>query len=231
MELIAQKREKFGKKTNSLRKQRQLPAVMFAKGIDSVSITLDHNSFVKIFNEAGETSLVDLVIDGKNEKVLVKDVQLDPVSMSPIHVGFHKVNLKEKITAEIPVEVIGEEENELVKSGQALVLVLLNEIAVEALPTDFPSAFVIDVSKITEVGEAVTVGDLQYDREKVEVLDYDDDEQVVKLDYAVMAEVEEEVSEEEAIEGIEATEEAEKTEEDEAGAEGGDKGKDKGKEE
>jgi len=216
MELIAQKREKFGKKTNSLRKQRQLPAVMFAKGIDSVSITLDHNSFVKIFNEAGETSLVDLVID---------------VSMSPIHVGFHKVNLKEKITAEIPVEVIGEEENELVKSGQALVLVLLNEIAVEALPTDFPSAFVIDVSKITEVGEAVTVGDLQYDREKVEVLDYDDDEQVVKLDYAVMAEVEEEVSEEEAIEGIEATEEAEKTEEDEAGAEGGDKGKDKGKEE
>ena len=214
MELIAQKREKFGKKTESLRKQRQLPAVMFAKGIDSVPVTLDYISFVKVYNEAGETSLVDLVIDGKKEAVLVKDVQLDPVSMVPIHVGFHKVNLKEKITAEIPVEVIGEEENELVKSGEALVLVLLNEITVEALPMDLPSAFVVDVSKITEIGEGVTVGDLQYDRSNVEIVDNEDDEDVVKLDYAQMAEVEEEVpvSEEEAIEGIEATAEGEKEE-------------------
>jgi large subunit ribosomal protein L25 len=103
MELIAQKRKEFGKKTQGLRQDRKLPAVMFGKGMESIPLTVDYINFNKVFAEAGETGLVDVTFDGTSEKVLIKDVQYDPVTSKPIHAGFHKVNLKEKIEAEIPV--------------------------------------------------------------------------------------------------------------------------------
>ena len=209
MELVAQKRQEIGKKIKDIRKERKIPAVMFGREIDSVPLTLDLNSFIKVYQEAGETSLVELKLEDAKESVLIKDVQLDPITSLPIHVGFHKVNLKEKINAEIPVEVVGEEENELVKTGEAFVLVLLNEISVEALPTDLPSDFTVDVSGLQEIGDGITVGQLNYDRDKVEITDNEEGDYVVRLDYAQMEEEpeEEEVSEEEAIAGVEATEE------------------------
>jgi large subunit ribosomal protein L25 len=208
MELIAQKRETVGKKIKDVRSERKIPAVMFGKGLDSVPLLLDLNSFIKVYREAGETSLVDLKTGDAKESVLIKDVQLDPVSSLPIHVGFHKVNLKEKITAQIPVEVVGEEENALVKSGDAFVLALLNEITVEALPMDLPSEFVINVAGLLEIGDGVTIGQLAYDKEKVEIVDHEEDDYVIRLDHAQMEEEpEEEVSEEEAIAGVEASEE------------------------
>jgi large subunit ribosomal protein L25 len=209
MELAAEKRKEFGKKTQSLRDARCIPAVLFGKGMESVSLTIDYNSFVKIYNQAGETSLVDVAYDNKKEKALIKDVQFDPVTLRPIHASFHKVNLKEKITADIPVEIVGDEENPLVKSGEGLVLVLLSEIAVEALPSDLPSHFIVNMSGISEIGDGITISQLDYDRSKVEIVDYEEDEIVAKIDYATMAEEPEAetVSEEEAIAGVEATEE------------------------
>ncbi|OGC51016.1 hypothetical protein A3A69_01160, partial [candidate division WWE3 bacterium RIFCSPLOWO2_01_FULL_37_15] len=188
MEIAAENRTQLGKKSKKLRLDRKLPAVMFSKGVESLPLTVDFNQFVKLFNEAGETTLVDLKHGGSSEKVLIKDLQLDPVTGNPIHVSFQKVNLKEKITADIPVEIVGEEKNELLKSGEGLVLQLLNEITVEALPTDLPHKFEVDVSKITEVGEGLKISDLEYDREKVELIDHEPDELVVKIDKATMEE-------------------------------------------
>ncbi|EKD99579.1 MAG: hypothetical protein ACD_22C00230G0003 [uncultured bacterium] len=209
MELIAQKREKFGKQVKKLRTDRQIPAVMFGKGLESTPVTIELNKFIKVYDTAGENTLVDLNIDGTTEKVLIKDVQFEPVTGAPIHAGFHKVNLKEKISAEVPVEIIGADKNELVKSGAGLVLTLLNEITVEALPSDLPSKFVVDVSNITEIGDAITVSQLEYDKTKVELPGYEPDDVIVKIDNAVMAEEPEEetVSEAEALAKVEATEE------------------------
>ena len=78
---------------------------------------------------------------------------------------------------------------------------------ISALPTELLNEFVVDVSKIAEIGEGISIGDLDYDKEKVEIVDLEKDEMVVKLDYPMEEEEEEEVSEEELIEGIEATEE------------------------
>lgn len=208
MELIAQKREILGKKAKKYRAQRQIPGVMFSKGADSVPLVIDEHDFAKAFSEAGETSLVDLKVGTKTESVLIREVQVHPVTDQIIHVSFFKVDLTEKIHAEIPVEVVGEEDNALVKSGEALVLTLLNEITVEALPMDLPSAFVVDISQLMQIGDGITIGQLSYDRNKVEISGFEEDEPVVRLDVAAMQEVEEpEVSEEELIEGIEATEE------------------------
>lgn len=194
MEIIAEKREKLGKKAQSLKADRKIPAVLFGKGLISLPLSVDTLMFSKVFNTAGETSLIDLDVSGKKEKVLIKDVQWDPVSLAPIHASFYKVNLKEKITANIPVEAIGEMENPLLKTGNALVLVLLNDITVEALPADLPNKFEIDVSKMVNIDDVFRVGDLNYDRTKVEIVDNDDDEIVLKIENAQMQETKEDVA-------------------------------------
>ncbi len=233
MELIAEKRGIFGKKTKNLRKESKIPSVIFGKGMDSISLSIDRNAFIKVFKEAGETTLVDVEFNGDSQKVLINDIQFDPITDRILHVGFYKVDLTERTTVPIPVEVIGDEENELVKSGEAIVLTLLNEVEVEALPADLPHKFEVDISGLGEIGAGVTVGELNYDHDKVSIVDLEADELVVKLDYAEIQEVEEEeeVSEEELIEGMEATEETAKEGEEE-GAEGSsEKSQEKKKEE
>jgi len=213
MQLNATKRETLGKKAKKVRKEQKIPAVIFGPGIDSIPITLDHSEFLKSYRESGETALVDVVVEGTKEpyKVLVKEVQVHPVNYAVTHVGFYKVNLMERTSADIPVVVENEEDIALVKSGEALVLTQLNEITVSALPTDLPREFVLDVSGFEDIGDVFTIDDLNYDREKVEITEHAPEDVVASLDYATIEEEpEEEVAEEDLIEGLEATEEGSK---------------------
>ncbi|AHB40617.1 TPA: 50S ribosomal protein L25 [candidate division WWE3 bacterium] len=218
MELIAEKREKLGKASKSLKKSGFMPAVIFGKGLKSQAITVSQTEVEKAYNEGGETTLIDIKIGKDTEKVLFKEMQEDPLTGKIIHAGFYKPNLKEKTEAQVPVEVIGEENNEFLKNGEAIVLILTNEIAVEALPMDLPHAFEIDVSNM-QVGDVVLASQLSYDTSKVGLVDLEPGDMVIKLD-KIEEQVEEEVvvSEEEALEKIEATEET-AVEEEEGGEE------------
>jgi len=219
MEILAEKREKLGKQSKKLLVDRKMPAVVYGSGLESTSLTIDINTFSKIYRQAGETGLIDLKFGDSSEKVLVREVQLHPVTLLPTHASFFKVNLKEKTSANIPVEVIGEEISPVVKSGEGLVLLLMNEIEVEALPMNLPHSFVVDVSGLKEIGAGLKVMDLEFDREKVELVNAEEEDLVVKIDHAEMEEEpEEELTEAELIEGVEATEET--TEEGEEGEDG-----------
>jgi len=215
MEIQAQKRETLGKKSNIYRKQRQTPAVVYGNKIESTPLVVDTLDFIRVYKKAGETTLIDLKFNDGSEKVLVKEVQIHPVTMNPLHVSFHKVDLTEKIRANVPVEVTGEEECEVIKSGEGMLLVLLNEIEVEALPTDLVHSFQINVSHLNEIGDGIAISELEYNREKVEIVNKEEDEFIVKIDHAEMEEEpeEEELSEEELVAGVEATEEKEEGEE------------------
>ncbi len=210
MQLKAEKRKTLGKKTKYIRRGNNIPAVVFGKGMESINITLDYISFDKAYKQAGETDLVDLVAEDEKFKVLIKDVQLNPVTDKISHVGFYKPDLTIKTEAQVPIEVIGENENELVKGGTGIALQLVQEITVEALPEDIPHEFVIDVSTLNEFGQGITISQLEYDREKVFIPDLDPEEMLVRVDEIIIEEEPEEeeiVSEEEAIAGLEATEE------------------------
>lgn len=213
MQLEAKNRETIGKKTKYVRREGDIPAVVFGKGLESVNLSLDYNSFEKTYRQAGETDLIDIASGTDKYKVLVKDVQFNPVTNRISHVGFYKPDLTVKTEAQVPVEVIGEENNELIKSGLAIALQLLQEITVEALPEDIPHSFTIDISGLTEIGQGVSVSQLDYDKEKVSLPDIDPEEMVVRIDEITVQEEEPEaaVTEEEAIAGLEAT--AEKPEE------------------
>lgn len=221
MEIAATKRETLGKKTKNIRRERKIPAVVYGEGIESTPLTISTQEFIKVYRAAGETTLIDLKYNDSNEKVLVDEVQFHPITSVPIHASFHKVNLKEKIKANIPVKVLGEELSPIVKSGGGLVLVLLNEIEVEALPADLPQHFEVDVSGLEAIGQNILVSELKYDRDKVEILNAKADDMIVKIDYAEMQEeVEEVVTEAELIEGMEVTGEKPEVEEGAEGEEG-----------
>lgn len=218
MEITSKKRQTIGKAVKSLRTEGFIPAVVFGNEIESTAIVLNRMEFAKLFAKAGETALIDLHIEKDKHKVLINEVQYDPISGKIIHAGFYKPNLKVKTEVKVPVKVIGEETNLLVKAGEGVILQLINEIGVRALPTDLPEAFVIDVSTLSEIGAGINIGQLSYDHDKVEIMDVDADELVIKLDSAIMAEepeevAAEEISEQEKIAQMEAT--AEKKAEDE----------------
>ncbi|MEK7112192.1 MAG: 50S ribosomal protein L25 [Patescibacteria group bacterium] len=170
--LEAKIRKVTGRKVKNLRKEGLLPASIYGKKIKSQAIEVKLTDFKKVFEEAGETGLITLKIGGGKTKgedraVLVSNVQLDPVSDSTIHVDFRQVDLKEKVTAGVPVEMVGESPAQ--KGGIGTVVQYVSEIEVEALPMDLPEKFEIDASTLTEVDQAVFVKDLKYDKTKVEV--------------------------------------------------------------
>lgn len=210
MELVAKKRKILGKEVRKLRHSNLLPAVVYGKEVESTPLEVAENTFLKVFANFGESALVDLIIEGENKprKVLISDVQYDPVSSRPLHIDFHQVNLLEKITTKVPVEVIGE--SPAVKDGKGIIITLIDEIEVECLPADIPKNFTIDVSKLSEVDDFIAVKNLSFDNDKVKI-DLDSEELIVKVDYAMQPEEEE--KEAPSVEEIEVTGEKPKVEE------------------
>ncbi len=166
--LLAKPRTVIGRQVKQLRTAGLIPGNIYSKGQESLALSVDAKTFLKTYSQTGETALVDLTVEGetKARPVLVRGVSRHPVSGTIIHIDFHQVNLKEKITAMIPVESIGE--SEAIKNGGVLVLPY-SEIEVEALPTDLPEKFEVDISKLAAIGDTVTIADLSYNRQAVEI--------------------------------------------------------------
>jgi large subunit ribosomal protein L25 len=167
--LEVQTRKTLGRKVKSLRKEGILPANVFGKKIKSLSLQVKLDDFIKVFKKVGETGLVTLAVKGgKGERpVLVANIQKDPLTDLPIHIDFHQVDLKEKVEAEVAVELIGESPIE--KQGLGTVVLHVDEVKVEALPADLPEKFEIDASALTEVDQTVFAKDLKFDKKKVEL--------------------------------------------------------------
>ena len=206
--LKVEKRELLGRKVKQLRKKGILPGNVFGKDVESVSLQLPLSEFNKVYKETGETGLIELQVNGDKKPVLIHNLQKDPVSDMPIHVDFLQVNLKQKVTADVPVEAVGESPAE--KQGLGTVVQYINEIEVEALPTDLLEKFVIDVSKLEEVDQAILVKDLKYDKAKIE-LKVDSEEIIAKVEAQKEEVIEEPVAPEveEGAEGVSAEGEGE----------------------
>ncbi len=165
--LKANARKLTGHKVKTLRKQGIVPANIYGKDVKSLAVEVDSKEFKEIYKKAGETGIVEILI-GKDERpVLIHNVQVHPATDEILHVDFMQVNLKVKITAQVPVEITGESPVE--KSGEGTVVLLLRELEVEALPADLPEKFEIDALKLTEVDQAVKVADLKIDKTKIEI--------------------------------------------------------------
>lgn len=157
--LSGSKRDVVKSKPANLRREGLVPGTVYGKNVVSESLSMKLSDFVKVYGEARETGLVELVIDGSMRPVLIHHVQKDPVKDSVLHVEFHQVDLKEKVHANIPVVLVGESPAVAQKTG--VVLTLLSEIEVEALPTDLPEKLEVDISSLSEVDQELKVSDIQ----------------------------------------------------------------------
>lgn len=185
--LDANTRSTIGRKVKRLRREGVLPANIYGKNFKSQAIQVDLSKYIKLSNEAGESTLIELNLEGKKIPVLIHNTQVDPVNDIPNHVDFLQVNLKEKVTADVPVELVGESPAE--KQGLGTAVQYIDEIEVEALPTDLPEKFEIDLSQLKNVGDAVQIKDIKVDAKKVEIK-ADQEEIIVKVEAQKEEEVE-----------------------------------------
>ena len=159
LDLKAERREVRGKALRRLRSEGKLPAVVYGHRAPSAPIMLDGHEFQKVFARAGRTHLVDLHVDGgRAQKVLVREVQHHPRRPGPIHVDFYRVDLKEKLHAEVPLVITGE--SPAVKLGDGDPIQGIHTLKIECLPSAIPEAVEVDISALETAESVLRVSDL-----------------------------------------------------------------------
>lgn len=191
--LKVEKRKTLGKKVKNLRREGILPANIYGKDIKSLAVQLGQKDFDKVFKVAGETGLVDVMVDSQTIPALIHNVQTDYLG-NYLHADFFKVNLSEKVKTMVPISILGEPKAVLDKVG--LLMNIMSEIEVEALPEALPEHIEVNVENLALVDEQITVGDIKAPQ-GVTVLT-DPNQVIVKIGALVSKEAEELVAQEAA---------------------------------
>ena len=165
-EIKVELRTALGRKVKEIRKQGFIPATIYGKGLESRSVQFTKTELEKLFDEVGESTLVNLSLEKENLPILFRNPQYHVITGELIHIDCYKVNLREKISAMVPIEFIGE--SQAVKNGNTLVTVT-DEIEIEALPADLPEKIEIDLSVLETLESVINVADIKIDATKLEI--------------------------------------------------------------
>ncbi len=161
LSLSATTRSERGHHVRALRRGGSVPAVLYSRDLDAQSLSADAAALTRVWQRAGRTHLIDLTVDGgPTRKVLIRDLQIDPRTARPLHADFLAVNLREKLTVEVPVLVSGEAPAvTTLKVG--LLQQVIATLRVDALPGDLPPHLTVDVSGLSEVDQALRIRDVR----------------------------------------------------------------------
>jgi len=204
-------------KPKTLRQKEILPAVLYGPGIKNLNLEVNLKDFEKVLKEAGESSLINLSIEGKKQKflVLIHDIQSDPVSGKPSHADFYQPKLEEEIEAHVPL--VFEGEAPAVKDFGGTLVKKISEIEVKALPQHLPKEIRVDISNLKTFNDHILVKDLKLP-EGVKISRKPEEiivsvAQPEKVEEELEKPIEEKVEEVEKIEEKKGKEEIEETEE------------------
>lgn len=160
LSITAKPRTVFGKQNKKLRQAGMLPAVLYGRGKKPVSLEVSAKEFEKVYAKTGESTLVNLVIaDGEERKVLIHDVARHFMSAEPIHVDFYEVDLTRKLHAKIPLHFVGT--SAAVKELSGILIKNLNEVEVEALPTDLPPFIEVSIDGLKTFNDLLRISELK----------------------------------------------------------------------
>ena len=159
--MITLKVEKRDIKENlgEIRKSGKIPAVFYGKKEASTSIKLPFAIFEKTLKDAGESTVLHLDGDGIDVDVLIHEVDLDPVTDKPRHVDFYAIEKGKKLEINIPLEFIGV--SPAVKDLGGILVKVMHEIEIEALPKDLPHKIEVDISTLATFDSVVTAGSIK----------------------------------------------------------------------
>jgi large subunit ribosomal protein L25 len=156
--LDVEERTAVRKGLQALRADGLIPAVVHNHGKESTHIKVDQSRLQKVFQEAGKSHPIQLVIDGKKHLTLIKDVDFEPVKHRMRHVVFQAIRQNEKVHAEVPITFKGEAPAE---RKSLMVLKQLNVVEIDALPKNLVDSLLVDISGLADVGDRLTVADIQ----------------------------------------------------------------------
>lgn len=156
--LNTQVRDTVSKSQNSkLREEGKIPAVFYGFKRDVTSLVLDKKEFVAALKEAGETSTIKIKTPNGEFDAMIHEVQNHPISGEVIHVDFLAVDMTKEVEVEVPFEFTGV--SDAVKGGGVLVKVM-HEAEVSSLPSNIPQHIEVDLSKLANIDDIITLGDL-----------------------------------------------------------------------
>jgi large subunit ribosomal protein L25 len=164
--LTGEQRSGVGKSVaRKLRAAGRVPAIYYGRGEQPIALTINAKEVETLIHGAsGANVIVDLMVSGAataDRKALIREIQRDPVVGNILHLDLQHISLTERITVEVPIELIGIPTG--VKDGGGILEHLLREVEVECLPTDIPTQLEADVSMLN-IGDSLHVSDLKAER-------------------------------------------------------------------
>ncbi len=144
--------------TNRLRRDGQVPGVVYGLGNDPVAVTVAWPELRRaLTTEAGANALVTLEYDGQKDLTIIKDLQRDPVRRDVLHVDFLRVDPNVTVAVDVPIMIVGEAKE--VENNRGIAEQSMKSITVMTKPADIPSHFEVDITDLT-VGTSITVSEL-----------------------------------------------------------------------
>ena len=206
--LTAQSRKETGKgAARTLRRQALIPAVFYGPEVDPVHLSLEYRDLEMLIRTgAGENVIIDLAIESGestlSHRAMLKEIQMDPVKQTILHVDLYEISLDKKIQVEVPIILRGTAKG--VSDGGILQQVS-RTVEISCLPDNIPDAFELEVTDL-DIGDSLHVTDLKIP-EGIEVLEEEELTIATVVPPTKVEEIEPEVPEEE-VEGEEVEEEA-----------------------
>ncbi|MFA7410712.1 MAG: 50S ribosomal protein L25 [Tissierellaceae bacterium] len=204
------KRTDIGKNSiKKLRKDNEIPAVVYSKGAETVHIKVNSSEFSRVYRLAGGTALLELELEGEKIPAIVKDLQRHPVKNEILHIDFQKLNMDEKIKLTIPVVLVNRDS---IRLQPSILMQLLDQVEVECLPAHIPNTADADVQEM-DFNTPILVKDLDIAKDENITVLRDLDDVVCTLAQPSMAVEDEEEEETSISEDGEAAEEEVQSEE------------------
>lgn len=144
--------------TDKLRAEGKIPAVFYGAKSETTSISIDQKAFDKVLKEAGESSTIGLSVDGKKLDVLIHEVQYDPIRNIPSHVDFLVVDMNKPIRVQVALSFDGVAP--AVKNNLGILVKVLHEVEVEALPKDLPHEISVNLESLENADSHINAGSL-----------------------------------------------------------------------
>lgn len=159
MDLTVKTRELLGRGVKSLRSEGLIPAELYGHNVANRHLSVPAKEFSKIFKEAGESVIINLLVDNGKIPVLVHEVVSDPISDAVTHIDFYQVNMNEAITTSVPLEFVGQ--SLAIKEKKGVLIKAMQEIEIEALPGNLPSKIEVNIGLLNDIGQSLYIKDLK----------------------------------------------------------------------
>ncbi len=152
-------RDLSGKKNKILLKDGFIPAVVYNAKTESKSIMLDTSTAKQILRNATSTTILDAELDGKSLKVIVKEVDMNPVTDELRHIAFFEIDESKDMVFSIPFEIVGI--SPAVKNNLGVLVEVLDSIEVRCKVNDLIPSIKVDISKLEHPGQSISVNELE----------------------------------------------------------------------